>query len=239
LLGAVLAGSAATALLLGTGTKKAGACSAIYTVQKGDTLYSLAKKYETTVEKLQMVNMLTSDRIKVGQQLEVPASVNQHEAGIHIVQKGDTLFSLARKYGISVKELKKENKIVSDSIYIGQSLEVPVHGQDLKVDQYTVKPGDTLWSLAKRFDVKVKDLKDANKLTKDLVLIGQQLTIPGKIKSMEAVISGAADNFTVEFINNGQAIPLKVAYGTAKNYQEMKGSQVLVSYKNGAVVNIH
>lgn len=235
LLAAAIAGSAVTALLFGAGQKKAEACGDIYTVKKGDTLYSLAKQFDTTVENLLTVNLLTSEKIKEGQELEVPVI----EAGIHIVKRGDTLFSLARKYGISVEELQKENRLSAETIFIGQALEVPVHANDLQLDQYTVHPGDTLWSIAERFGVKVDELKSANKLDKDLVLIGQRVIIPGKIETIEAVITGAADNFTVEFSRDGEAIPLKVAYGTTSEYQDMAGSYVLISYKNGAVVSIH
>lgn len=235
-IGAAVAGSVATALLLGAGQKKTDACGAVYTVKKGDTLFSLARQFDTSVELLQEVNTLSSDVIQTGQQLEVPP-VN--EAGIYFVKKGDTLFSLAKKYGVTVKELMKENKLAAESIYIGQTLTVPTHYYETNEGTYIVNPGDTLYNISQRFDVSLKELKEANNLNKDMVLIGQQLLIPGEIEFVEATVTGAADNFTVEFDIDGKAIPLKVSYGTAQKYQQLSGNPLFVSYKNGALININ
>ncbi len=236
LLGAAAAGSVAAGLLIGVGQKKTDAVGSFYTVKKGDTLYSLAKQYDTSVAVLKEVNSLTSDSIKTGQKLEVPLDT---QAGIYIVKKGDTLFSLAKKYGVTVTALKKENKLVTDSIYVGQALSVPTHIHGTSEGSYKVNAGDTLFNISQRFGVSLKELKEANGLKKDMVLIGQQLVIPGKVKIMEATVTGAADNFTVEFEIDGKAIPLKVSYGTAREYQHLTGQQVLISYKNGALINIH
>jgi hypothetical protein len=72
-----------------------------------------------------------------------------------------------------------------------------------------------------------------------MVLIGQQLMIPGEIEFVEATVTGAADNFTVEFEIDGKAIPLKVSYGTAQKYQQLSGNPLFVSYKNGALINFN
>jgi LysM repeat protein len=235
LIGAAVAGSVAAGLLLGFAQKKTDAVGTFYTVKKGDTLYSLAKKYDTSVEMLKEVNSLSSDFIKAGQRLEVPVEA---EAGIYTVKKGDTLFSLAKKYGVSVKVLKKENELVTDSIYVGQVLSVPTHGFVTNEATYIVNPGDTLFNISQRFDVSLKELKQANGLKQDMVLIGQQLFIPGDIEFMEATLNGAADNFTVEFEADGKAIPLKVSYKTARKYEELAGQRVVAAYRNGALINI-
>ena len=235
LIGAAVAGSVAAGLLIGVGQKKTDAVGSFYTVKKGDTLYSLAKQYDTSVGMLKEVNSLHSDFIRAGQKLEVPVEA---EAGTYMVKKGDTLFFLAKKYGVTVTDLKKENKLVTDSIYVGQALSVPTHSYDTHEEFYEVNAGDTLFNISKRFGVSLKELKEANGLKKDMVLIGQHLLIPGNIEVMEATVNGAADNFTVEFETDGKAIPLKVSYGTARKYQELAGQQVIVTFKNGALINI-
>jgi LysM repeat protein len=234
-IGIALAGSVAAGVLFGMGQKKTDAVGSFYTVKKGDTLYSLAKEYDTSVEMLKEVNSLPSDYIRAGQQLEVPLLT---EAGIYTVKKGDTLFSLAKKYGVTVIDLKKENKLVTDSIYVGQALSVPTHGFETSEGMYAVNPGDTLFNISQRFGISVKELKEANTLKDDMVLIGQQLVIPGEIELMEATVTGAADNFTVEFETDGKAIPLKVSYETARKYEDFAGQRVFVAYKNGALINI-
>lgn len=236
--GAALAGSLATALLFGMGQKKIEADGAMYIVKKGDTLYSLSKRFDTSVKVLQEGNSLQGDKIQAGQKLYIPLSETEHEAGTYKVKKGDTLYSIAKKYGVTVKDLMKENRLLRETIYVGQELVVPTHYHQAGKGTYTVNPGDTVWSISKRFGISPKELKTANSLQEDMVLIGQKLLIPGEIETMEATVAGAADNFTVEFNQNGQAIPLKVAYGTARQYQELSGDKLIVSYKNGAVINI-
>lgn len=235
LIGIAVAGSVAAGLLFGIGQKDTNAVGSFYTVKKGDTLYGLAKQFDTSVEMLQEVNSLPSDFIKAGQRLEVPIET---EAGIYFVKKGDTLYSLAKKYGVTVIDLKKENKLVTDSIYVGQVLSVPTHVFESAEDIYVINPGDTLFNISQRFDVSLKELKEANGLKEDMVLIGQQLVIPGEIEFMEAIVTGAADNFTVEFETDGEAVPLKVSYKTARKYEDLAGQQVLVSFKNDALINV-
>ncbi len=137
-----IAGTAATGIMLSVYSDNTLACQCndIYTVQKGDTLYALAKKYSVSVEQLQNANGLTSNLIYAGQKLEVPfketpSSQPQPKAptktesaaqtGTYIVQRGDSLSLLANKYGTSVENIKQANGLQSDLIRVGQSLAIP------------------------------------------------------------------------------------------------------------------
>ncbi|KAB2332528.1 LysM peptidoglycan-binding domain-containing protein [Bacillus mesophilum] len=164
-------------------------------------------------------------------------------AGMYEVEKGDTLYRISKDFDLTVQQLKEMNDLHSDKIFPGQKLEVPTeyHTTETFLQHaaiYTVVPGDTLWSIADRYGVPVSELKSLNHLQNDMVLIHQRLIIMEDIAVQSAKIIGAADNFTVEFQAGGRHFALKVPYGTAQEYQRLAGKTVIVTHKNGSVINI-
>ena len=148
-----------------------------YKVMKGDTLYGIAKKLDTSVDELKKINNLDSNNLSIGQILKVPTkAIDTGETELYQVKSGDTLYSIANKYGITLKELKAINNLTDDKLAIGQLLNVP-SGLSL-ASSYTVSGGDTLYSIAKKFGVSVDKLKEANQLTNNMLKIGQKLIIP-------------------------------------------------------------
>lgn len=147
-------------------------------VQAGDTLWSLARKYNTTVEELRRLNNLTSDLLSIGQRLIIPGIVEPPpptgDNVIYTVQKGDTLWSIARRFNTTVTDIKNSNNLTSDSLSIGQQLIIL---GTTSIITYTVQKGDTLWSIAKKFNTTVDTIKTLNNLTSNLLSIGQQLKI--------------------------------------------------------------
>ena len=93
---------------------------ATYPVAPGDTLYSLARRYGTTVEELMRLNGLESFLLQPGQVLKLPSGERTH-----VVAPGDTLFSLARRYGTTVEALMRLNGLSSPEIKVGQVLRLP------------------------------------------------------------------------------------------------------------------
>lgn len=146
----------------------------VYTVQKGDTLYSIAKKYNISVNQLKTLNNLSSDIISIGQQILIPTTNTEN---IYTVQSGDTLYSIAKKFNTTVNELKDLNNLSSNLISIGQQLKIPSPINTSNII-YTVQKGDTLYSIARKYNVSVDEIKTLNNLTNNTISINQQLLIP-------------------------------------------------------------
>ena len=176
----------------------------VYIVKKGDSLYSIAQKYNTTVDELKKLNGLTSNIINVGQVLKLPEKENIVDYDLYIVKKGDTLYKIANNYNISVNELKKINNLTSDTLSIGDQLLVPIIDEsDYTI--YIVKKGDSLYSIAQKYNTTVDSIKKLNNLASNLLSINQQLKIPTK-KEEE-----------VQNFYNYVVVPGDTLYSIAKN----------------------
>ncbi|STY44600.1 Muramidase-2 precursor [Listeria grayi] len=176
-----------------------------YTVVSGDNLSKIAKKYKVTVANLKSWNSLKSDTIYVGQKLKVskaasapaskpaaskPAAPAASTAKTYTVVSGDNLSKIAKKYKVTVANLKSWNSLKSDTIYVGQKLKVSKatsstaskastasSSSSSSAKTYTVKKGDTLWSIAQKNKTTVDKLTKLNKLHSSAIYIGQKLKL--------------------------------------------------------------
>ena len=148
-----------------------------YTVQRGDTLYGISKQFGVSVSEIKRLNNLTSDSITVGDVLQIPTTGNT----TYTVQRGDSLYSIARLYNTTVDAIKQFNGLTSDLLSIGMVLQIPaLDGNDSSgYVNYTVKKGDTLYSIANQYGITVSELKALNHLTSDQLSIGMMLKVPG------------------------------------------------------------
>lgn len=104
----------------------------------------------------------------------------------HTVAKGDTLYSLAKKYGVTVDEIRSANSMSGNDLYAGQKLTIPVKTQPRQItyESYTVKAGDTLYSIARRYEISVEELREINGLSSSSVLkTAQKLKVPSGTSS--------------------------------------------------------
>ena len=152
----------------------------IYTVKSGDTLYGIAKSYNITPNELMNYNNLNSSVLSIGQNLKIPFQDIKEEQEnieyiIYIVKPGDSLYSIARTYGISVNDIMSLNNLNSSLLNIGQTLKIPISEEE--VINYTVKSGDTLYSIARKYNTTVDDIKQKNNLKSNTLSIGQTLII--------------------------------------------------------------
>jgi membrane-bound lytic murein transglycosylase D len=183
-----------------------------YVVQKGDNLGSIAKKHDVTVAEIKEWNNLSSANIQLGASLKV----SQKEAGSetalatnverkeneYVVQKGDNLGNIAKKFDVSLTELKQWNNLADNTIAIGNTLvvakeEIAIVSTNSKVDSfkkkntiagvakkkasdYLVKKGDSLFSIAQKYPgVTISDIKKWNDIRKDEIKPGMKLKING------------------------------------------------------------
>ena len=166
---------------------KEGESQEIYTVKKGDSLWKIANKYNTTVEKLKSANNLKTNTLSVGQKLVIPSiSVSPEISDTYIVQKGDSLWSIANKFNMTVSELKNLNNLTNNLLSIGQVLKIKDSSNNGKTT-YTVQKGDSLWVIANKYGIITEELKSYNNLTSNLLSIGQVLKIPQGKTSTENI----------------------------------------------------
>lgn len=167
---------------IGVPYKAPGVSDNVYVVKNGDSLYSIANKFGVSVESLKSINGITGNLINVGQRLVIPsdAGVNPGDYVVYTVKRNDSLWNIANSYGVSVNDIVDYNNLGTTVLQIGQQLLIPNLNNSF-IDSgviYVVKNGDSLWSIGKKYNVSVNDLKSANNLNSNMLSIGQQLIIP-------------------------------------------------------------
>lgn len=120
---------------------------------------------------LKAINNLESDKLAVGQLLNVPSGLSN--VNTYVVSAGDTLYSVAKKFSVSVDEIKDANNLTNNLLKVGQKLIIH-KDEDLT---YVVKAGDTLYSIARKYNITVDKLKELNNLTNNNLSIGQILIV--------------------------------------------------------------
>ncbi len=159
-------------------------------VQSGDTLGSIAARNGVSVQALLKANnLVATSTLKIGQVLNIPGASSQQKTGSITVQSGDTLGSIANRYGVSVATLKSINGLSGDSVSVGQVLRLSgssvkpnnasTGNQKAKSATVTVQPGDTLGEIAQANNTTVAALKSLNNLSSNDLKLGQVLKVSG------------------------------------------------------------
>lgn len=207
----------------------------MYTVKKGDSLYSIAKKYNTTVSAIMNLNYLTNTNLTIGQVLRIPEMYfKENEMYLpnyinYTVKKGDSLYSIARDNNIDINTLIKDNSLTNNILTIGQILRIrkpmsstieveecigpdytPPTSIQSSYQNYTVARGDSLYSIARKFNTTVDDLVNLNNLTSNNLSIGQILKIPASSSqtnsNTKTYIVKAGDNLYSIARNNNTTV---------------------------------
>ncbi len=172
----------------------------MYTVKDGDTLYGISRKYNTTVEEIVNLNYLKNNIITPGMVIRIPEIYTKEEEMYmpnyinYIVKKSDTLYKIANNYGVSIDLIIKDNGLVDDNLKVGQLLRIRSSEEINELEEcfgpsytppnnimnivnYTVKKGDNLYSIARKFNTTVDSIKRKNNLNSNILNIGQKLII--------------------------------------------------------------
>lgn len=196
-----------------------------YIVQSGDSLWSISKKYDISVDKLKEINNLDSNLLKIGQKLLVKDTSSSDDVGVYYTVKyGDTLYGIAKAYGLSVDELKNMNGLKNNNLSVGQKLLVSGTGEvnsGTEYDTYVVKSGDNLYAIARRYGITVDKLKEINNLLSNLLSIGQKLLVPKNdnkkyvVKAGDSLYKIAGENNTTvtELINLNELSTTNLSIG--------------------------
>lgn len=192
-----------------------------HTVAAKEFLGKIAEKYGTTVEEVKKANNLSGNNLRIGQKLKIPATKNVEEnkvvsvseqtpantdtakapdaSGTHTVLRNETIFTVAKQYGVTAYQLRKLNNLPDNAITIGQVLKVPggivteVQVPKEKQAEQTAKPapaskdesfihtvsdGETIFTIAKKYNITAYQIRSANKMDENTIKTDQKLIIP-------------------------------------------------------------
>ena len=194
-------------------------------IQKGETAYFIAQKYKVSVDEIYKLNPESQSGIKDNQILKIPVhaaeKINQNQT-THIVGAKETLYGLSKQYGISVEALQIANPILANGLQIGQELVIPQNASNISKTEinssskatHLVVAKESLFSIARQYNVSVQDLENLNKnLLQNGLQIGQAIAIPNKRKTLDGrvrVINGETVFHVVE--------PKETKFSIAKKY---------------------
>ena len=223
--------------------------SEVYVVKKGDTLYGISNQFGVSVTELADINNVDAYSLKEGQSLIIPSQSgsNPDNMFLYTVKKGDTLYGIARIYNVSVDSIKKLNYFTDNNLVIGKVIRIPemyTKPEDMTVPtyvNYTVKKGDTLYSIAKQYGVLADTIIQDNALKNANLSIGQNLKIRVAPSSFD-VEECFGENFDIELPNNNveKYVVQKgdTLYSISKRFNTSVNSIIQVNRLNGNVLNV-
>jgi LysM repeat protein len=154
-------------------------------VEAGETLYSLARRYNTAVQDIVDANPNSGQGLKVGAVLRIPVGPGAGTAGstnIHTVAAGETLYSISRRYGVELESIRALNNLSDNSLRVGQKLRIPgKEGGQAPVSPegtwHIVKESETLYSISKLYNTSPAQLRRWNNLEGNQLKVGQRLRV--------------------------------------------------------------
>ncbi len=212
----------------------------LHTVAKGNTFYSLSKVYGVSIEAIKKANQNIGNELKLGSILLIPKGrtqapkpkvkapdFNSTDYFYHVVKQGESLYSIAKIFGVGVDDLKQLNQLTSSSISPGFHLKIP----ELKISQkeipqkplvqkpqkkkaryfeYIVQEKETLFSIAKHYGIGIETLKYINNFSSNTIHPGQMVLIP---KVVSELGKPAQKNYIIHYVQAKEGL-----YAIARKY---------------------
>jgi LysM repeat protein len=173
----------------------------LHFVKQGETLFEIAKAYELTVNDIFTTNPESADGISPGEILKIPVIVKtkktpdhkdkETEYFFHIVKSKETLYGISRKYGIEINDIKNLNPQMGDYPREGETIKIPVRKDseipdesvwDGVIVKHIVKSGETLYGIARQYNVTIGEIYNANSGLTDQLKEGMKILIPNQAK---------------------------------------------------------
>ena len=183
-----------------------------YRIRGGDSWWQLSRRFNVPVNALKQFNQASSNILRPGQWVLIPgkntgghSGENKGSGGVYAVRSGDTLWGIARSFGVSLSALHRTNPGLSaKQLSVGQRIRLPGQASTRRIASrranYQVKSGDTLWGIARRFDLSLSSLVQANGLNKNTPLqVGTQLYIPDIGHAQQARAEASARRARVHY----------------------------------------
>ncbi|GIQ58233.1 peptidoglycan-binding protein [Flavobacterium collinsii] len=197
-------------------------------IQKGETAYFIAQKYKVSVEEIYKFNPESQSGIQDNQIIKIPVrpveKTNPGQQITHIVGAKETLFGLSKQYNVSVEYLQNANQtILANGLQIGQELVIPQGLADLSKNESTssskvnhqVVAKESLFSIARQYNVSVLDLENLNKnLLQNGLQIGQSIAIPNKRKTLDGRVRVINQETVFHVVE-----PKETKFSIAKKYE--------------------
>jgi LysM repeat protein len=226
----------------------------LHFVKAGETLFSIARGYATTVNDIFRDNPDAKDGIRAGMILKIPAekkgpsepvvtSQPSNDFFYHIVKKQETLFSISGKYGVTIQAIRGINPQLGDTLREGETLKIPrtkestkrVDVQKREAVIHNTEAGETLYSIARKYNVPTGAIMNANPgVTPETLAIGQKLVIPQPETSREAikVSDEPTGKFLEHIVSRGETL-----YSISRHYGVT--IDTLKKYNSGMEFNLY
>ncbi len=179
-----------------------------HTVSDGETIASIAKTYKVSTDELQKANVGLLSGIKVNDVLIIPQnSAKSDGKTTYTVKRGDTKFSLARSFGLTIKALESLNPQIVPTLLEGQILnyanENHIKKLPVKLESYVVTKADTKFGIAKKFNTTIAELERVNPYIVKMLLVGQTIQIPSdNFNSTTSASNNANDTVKTAVVKN-------------------------------------